>query len=91
VVLYPRNDAGKVGEGYPLDVTVQVSADSSCASANYTTVGSRSAYPKPDNAGQSFSFSSRSVRCVKVSATKLRPNAAEGNAYYLQLAEVETQ
>lgn len=84
VDLYPRNDSGKVGEGFPVDFTIQVSTDD----VNWTTVVTQTNYPKPSGTVQSFSFTGRSARYVKIEGTNLRYNAAE-SAYLMQLAEIE--
>jgi hypothetical protein len=85
VVLYPRNDGVNVGYGFPVDFTIQISADN----VNWTTVVTQTGYPLPGNAGQSFGFSPTSTRYVKITGTSLRPNPNDGNRYRMQFAEVE--
>ena len=41
VDLYPRNDPGNVGQGFPIDLTVEVSQDT----LTWTTVVSSTGYP----------------------------------------------
>ncbi|MFB7469460.1 discoidin domain-containing protein [Kitasatospora sp. NPDC056184] len=84
VDLYPRADGADTGAGFPVDFTVQVSADGTA----WTTVADRTGYPRPDASAQSFAFPPADVRYVRVAATKLRTDP-HGN-YHLQLAEIET-
>jgi len=85
VDLYPRNDAGQVGEGFPIDFNIQVSDDN----ANWTTVVTKTGYAKPGNAAQGFSFPEQDARYVRVTGTGLRPNPSASNKYYMQFAEIE--
>jgi|GEM_PF-6305512 len=88
VDLYPRNDSGNIGAGFPIDFTIQAAADSNCASWN--TVVNKTDYAQPtDGVVRSFTFPSQSVRCVKVVGTKLRANPNDGNRYRMQFAEIE--
>ncbi|MFC9329761.1 discoidin domain-containing protein [Kitasatospora sp. NPDC057015] len=81
--LYARADGANTGLGFPVDFTVQVSTDN----VNWTTVASRTGYPRPDAAGQSFAFTPTDVRYIRVTGTKLRTDP-HGN-YHMQLAEIE--
>ncbi|MGW2545792.1 discoidin domain-containing protein [Kitasatospora sp. NPDC001574] len=83
VDLYPRADGDATGQGFPVDFTVQVSADN----ATWTTVASRTGHPKPDASAQSFAFPPADVRYIRVTGTKLRTDP-HGN-YHLQFAEIE--
>ncbi|GAA2792476.1 hypothetical protein GCM10010441_17130 [Kitasatospora paracochleata] len=83
VDLFPRNDGSSTGMGFPVDFTVQVSADGS----NWTTVANRTGYPRPGTGAQSFPFPTTGVRYIKVTGTKL--SADPHGTYYLQLAEIE--
>lgn len=85
VDLYPRNDSGNVGYGFPVDFTIKVSTDNT----NWTTVITRTGYAQPGNAVQSFTFTSQNGRYVKVEGTSLRQNPNDTNYYRMQLAEVE--
>lgn len=85
VDLYPRTDAGNAGYGFPVDFTIQVSADGTA----WNTVVSRTAYPLPGGAVQSFSFTAAQARYVKVTGTSLRQNPSDSNYYRMQLAELE--
>ncbi len=82
VDLYPRNDAGNVGTSFPIDFTIQLSADNE----NWSTVADKKNYPKP-SAVQSFPFPVTAARFVKIEATNLRQDAF--NNYHIQLAEIE--
>ncbi|WP_158289372.1 discoidin domain-containing protein [Paenibacillus flagellatus] len=82
VDLFPRNDAGSVGEYFPVDFTIKVSRDNT----NWTTVVTKTGYAKPGNQAQSFSFPAQTdIRYVKVEATSLR---SFGGEYRMQLAEI---
>ncbi|MBM7568476.1 discoidin domain-containing protein [Paenibacillus sacheonensis] len=83
--LYPRNDSGNVGQGFPIAFNVQTSTDN----VNWTTVATVSNYALPGNAVQSFAIAPMTARYVKVTGTSLRPNAGDGNNYRMQLAEIE--
>ena len=84
VDLYPRNDSGHVGGGFPVDFTIQVSTDD----LNWTTVVKQTGYPQPtDGLVQSFPFKAAKARYVRVNATSLR-NDASGH-YGMALAEME--
>ncbi|MEV6013252.1 discoidin domain-containing protein [Streptomyces sp. NPDC051976] len=82
VDLYPRDDSGNAGNGFPTDFTIQVSADGT----TWTTVADRTGYPKPSGA-QTFPFATTSARYVRVTGTRLRTDSF-GN-YHMQLAELE--
>ncbi len=86
VDLYPRNDTGQIGAGFPVNFTIKVSNDNT----NWTTVVTQTNYAQPGNAVQSFSFAAQSaVRYVKIEGTSLRPNPNDGNTYRMQFAEIE--
>ncbi|MNV72591.1 F5/8 type C domain protein [compost metagenome] len=85
VDIYPRNDAGNVGQNFPIDFTIKTSTDN----VNWTTVVTRTGYAQPGNAVQSFTFSAVSARYVKVEGTNLRPNPSDANRYRMAFAEVE--
>jgi hypothetical protein len=87
VGLLPRNDSDNVGQGFPVDFTVQVATSSG---GPWTTVVTRTGYAKPGNAAQWFPFASVSARYVKVEGTNLRRITTEsGQPYRMQFAEVE--
>jgi hypothetical protein len=85
--LYPRNDAGNVGQNFPMDFTIETSEDQ----VHWTTVVTKIGYPQPGNTVQSFPFPAITARYVKVTGTKLRPNPTDGNRYRMAFAEVELQ
>ena len=82
VTLYPRNDSGFVGEGFPIDFKIQV-----WDGTNWQDRVSVVNYPKPGNSGQVFSWGTRDTTDrIRIYATKLRRVAGD---YLLQLAELE--
>ncbi len=83
VDLYPRSDSGSLGAGFPIDFTVAVSANGT----TWTTVASRTGYPRPGAGAQSFPFVTTDVRYVRVTGTRLGQDGF-GN-YHMQLAELE--
>jgi len=82
VDLQPRNDAGYVGGGYPVDFTIQTSTDG----MTWTTVVTRTNQFQPPNAAQRYAFAPTQARYVRVDATRLRSIA---NQFRLQLNEIE--
>lgn len=86
VDLYPRDDGGNAGTGFPVDFTIKTSTDAT----NWTTVITQTNYPKPAGTVQSFAFSSVNARYVKITGTRFRPNPGDNNYYYMQFAEIET-
>ncbi|MFF5207690.1 discoidin domain-containing protein [Streptosporangium sp. NPDC000396] len=82
VVLWPRSDGGNTGNGFPVDFTIQVSSDN----ATWTTVASRTAYPKPGADGQVFAFTPTTARYVRITGNSLRLDAPH---YLMQFAEIE--
>jgi hypothetical protein len=83
VDLYPRSDGANAGSGFPLDFTVQVSADGS----SWSTVATKQNYPKPAATAQAFPFATQNVRYVKVVGSKLSQDSF--GSYRMQFAEVE--
>ncbi len=77
VDLYPRTDAAT---GFPVDYTVEVSADGSA----WTKVADRTGAAQ---APQSADFAAQQVRYVRVTGTNLRKDPF--GAYRMQLAELE--
>ncbi|MFJ9241139.1 discoidin domain-containing protein [Streptomyces sp. NPDC101776] len=84
VDLYPRSDSGNVGQGFPVDFTIAVSNDAS----TWTTVVTKTGYALPSGV-QSFPFTTKSARYVRVTGTSLRANASDGGQYRMQLAEMK--
>lgn len=84
--LYPRSDAGNVGQGFPINFTLAISTDN----VTWTTVVTQTGYPLPGTgAVQSFTFSAQNARYIRVQGTVLRPIPNENNFYRMQFAEIE--
>ncbi|MCD9021497.1 discoidin domain-containing protein [Cohnella silvisoli] len=87
IELFPRNDAGNVGQGFPIDFTVKTATS---AAGPWTTVLTKTGYPQPGNIGQWFAVTPGTARYVKVEGTNLRRITTEGGQpYRMQFAEVE--
>jgi glucan-binding YG repeat protein len=71
--------------GFPKDFEIQVSDDG----VNWKTVYSKANYPVPSYEALTFTFGMTYSRYVKFVAKSLRQNPADGNAYHVQLAEIE--
>ncbi|MGZ0149131.1 discoidin domain-containing protein [Kribbella sp. WER1] len=82
VDLYPRTDGGNLGAGFPVDYTVEVSADG----ATWTTVADRKDQARPSGV-QTVPFAARDVRYVRVTGSRLSPDPL--GATRMQFAEVE--
>ncbi len=89
VKLYPRGSGQAVGggsPGFPVDFTIQVSADNISFRTVKTIVGQSNPFGK----GQEYAFAPTSARYIKINATKLGDPASDAPSYYnLQLAELE--
>ncbi|MCU6794424.1 cadherin-like beta sandwich domain-containing protein [Paenibacillus sp. WQ 127069] len=82
--LFPRNDPGNGGYGFPLDFKVEVSTNGT----NWTQVVQKTDYPFPNPVvGQEFVFDNVTDRYVRVTGTKLRTD--KNGTYYMQFAEIE--
>ena len=83
VTLYPRNDSGNVGVGFPSAFQIQIWDGS-----NWVTKVTQTGYAQPST-GQTFSLGGAvSTDRVRVVGTTLRQIGSE---YIMQLAEVEVQ
>ena len=82
VRLHPRNDSGNLGEGYPVNFDISTSTNG----VSWTVATNLTSQPKPTVA-QTFSFSTRSARYVRLNASQLRSNP--GGTFGLQLSEFE--
>jgi serine/threonine protein kinase len=83
--LFPRSDPGNVGQGFPVDFTVQLSFDDS----TWRTVVNQSGYPMPGSTeNQVFFFPVQQTRYLMVQATSLRPISSEYNRYRMQFSEI---
>jgi hypothetical protein len=84
VDLYPRGDGANAGEGFPVDFTIQASADGT----TWTTVSTQTGYPKPaGGAVQTFPFATTTARYIKVTGTNLSTDPL--GHYHMQFAEIE--
>ena len=84
VKLYPRDDLGNEGTGFPVDFTIQGSNDAATWTTLYTATNYNNA--NPVSGVQTLSIMSGTYRYVKLNVTKL---GRVGNVYYAQLAEME--
>lgn len=84
IVLYPRNDYGWAGQGFPQDFTIDVW---NAATSTWVTKATVTGLSAPGPAGQTYSWTAVSSDRVRVHATKL--GLVPGVGYYLQVAEVE--
>ncbi|HEX6685378.1 MAG TPA: LamG-like jellyroll fold domain-containing protein [Candidatus Limnocylindrales bacterium] len=67
VVLFPRTDAGHLGENFPANFTIEV-----WDGYNWVAVVSRTGYPRPvTGAGEVFVFEPRTVERLRVVGTNL--------------------
>lgn len=85
VDLFPRDEAGNQGAGFPKTFRIQVAADEGCAA--WTTVASRANYPNPGTFARTIGFAAATARCVRIEATDLY-RFFDGT-FAFQLAEVE--
>jgi beta-xylosidase len=91
IILYPRNDTGNVGAGFPVDFTIDLcdTAFSQRSDLTWNRVVTQTSYPNPGGNAKTFTFPLQSARTIKLIATKLSGIPAEGGYYRLQLAELE--
>ncbi|MBB6021463.1 hypothetical protein HNR77_002558 [Paenibacillus sp. JGP012] len=83
VVLYPRNDSGHEGDGFPIDFKIQVWNGST-----WLDRVSKTNYTKPDHSAQEFTWGfSDTTNRIRVQATNLRTVGNDG--YLMQLSEIE--
>ena len=82
VRLTGRTDGSNTGLGFPVDFTVEVSDDNT----HWTTVATRTGYPRPGAAPQVFPVTPVTARYVKIAGTALR--ADQFGTYYMQLGEI---
>jgi hypothetical protein len=81
--LYPRNDTGNVGYGFPINFTIATSTDGT----TWTTQVSKTGYALPGSV-QMFTFPNQTTRYVRVTGTNLRSNPNDANRYRMQFAEI---
>ncbi len=82
--LYPRNDAGSIGIGFPVDFRILISGDGT----NWNVIADITGQPLP-NAAQTYPFAASVARYVRVEATNLRSNPSDGGRYAMQFGELE--
>lgn len=82
--MHPRNDAGNLGCGYPVDFEISTSVDGT----NWLVAATVSGEPQPAVA-QHYAFPTRAARYVRINAGQLRSNPNDGGLYSFQLAELE--
>ncbi len=83
VVLYPRNDCGYIGVGFPRSFQIRTSPDGK----TWTVAHSAKDYPLPGDSPQYFSFSSRKARFVNINMTGLRRDL--DGKYTAAITEIE--
>jgi beta-xylosidase len=75
VDLFPRDEPGNEGAGFPKTFRVRISTDATCGSspttATWTQVASRANYPNPGKFARTIGFPASNARCVQVEATDL--------------------
>ncbi|HEX4452153.1 MAG TPA: discoidin domain-containing protein, partial [Kofleriaceae bacterium] len=83
VTLFPRNDTGQVGVGFPINFTIQV-----WNGLTWLTRVTETSYPRPGNQPQVFSWGfSDTTNKIRIDATTLGPDA--NGDYVMQFAEIE--
>jgi hypothetical protein len=85
--LYPRDDQAAEGGGFPVNFTIQASDDGD----HWTTLATQTDYlhGQPARGVQTFTFSRRRCRYVRLEATRLGQVASNPLDYRFQLAELE--
>ena len=81
--LYPRNDSGNAGYGFPIDFTIATSPNGT----TWTTLVSKTGYSPPSTV-QMFTFAPQITQYIRVTGTNLRPNPNDSNFYRMQFAEI---
>jgi hypothetical protein len=84
VDLYPRNDSSMIGDGFPVDFTIDVWNGS-----GWNNAITRTGYAKPGNAVQTFTFASENTNRIRIQGSSLRPISSDSNKYRMQLNEIE--
>lgn len=87
IALTPRTDGPNAGYGFPIDFTIQLSADN----VNWRTVVSRTGYALPPGTPQNFVLGAQAAQFVKITGTNLRANPSDFNQYRMQFAEIAAQ
>jgi len=84
IALFPRSDAFEPGNYFPLDYQVLISEDGT----QWSTIANVTDQPLTTQA-VTFTFEPAHARYVKVLATRMRD--VNGNAYYVQISEIEVR
>lgn len=85
VSLLPRTDGVNAGYGYPIDFIIE---SATTAGGPWTTIATGTGAANPGTTPQTFNFTERSARYVRLTGTKLRSNPNDANQYRMQLAEI---
>jgi len=83
VELWPRSDAGNVGQGFPASYNIAVSADG----VNWIPVAAE-ASASPPTAGVVIALSAQNSRYLRITGLHLTANANDSGQYRMQFAEV---
>ena len=82
VCLYPRDDKENEGEGFPIDIEVQLSKDGK----EWKTVANKKGMPRSKEA-QTVKFNKTKAHYVRIVGTKLRQQ--KDKLYSMQITEIE--
>jgi hypothetical protein len=85
VVLHPRTDAGNVGQGFPVDLAVAVSANG----VSWTTVAEVNGIPTPTTGAPVVVPVNAVARYLRVEGTNLRDTNPNDRTHRMQLSEVD--
>lgn len=87
VPLYPRTDAAGGGSAnFPVDFTMRARAD---GSTTYTTARTVTGQSNPSGAAQTYTLTSTTGRCLRLTTTKLgTPASHESTKFRLQLVKI---
>ncbi|CAH0123835.1 hypothetical protein SRABI98_00041 [Microbacterium sp. Bi98] len=83
LILYPVDDGGNVGYGFPIDYTIELSTDGS----TWTTAETVTAAPQPTGP-VAFTIPPTQAKFIKITGTSLRKNTLDRNSYRMQIAEI---
>jgi hypothetical protein len=82
VVLYPRSDPGRVGDGFPIDFTIKV-----WNGTEWLTRVAQTNYPKPAGSPQIFTWNSRTAASKVLIETTNMPKV--DGWYVMQFVEIQ--
>lgn len=83
VTLYPVDNGVPIGSDFPIDYTIQISADGT----TWSTVATVTGAARP-TAPVAYGFATATARYIKVTGTKLNFTASDNNSYRMQFAEI---